>query len=297
MRRQLPSLISLTCFAAFARHMSVTRAAEELSLTQGAVSRQIKNLEDMLGRPLVEKVRQRLLLTEDGQRYVEEIAPLLDQLEAATRRVSARQSGRLRVGAEPSLTTRWLLPKLKAYGQLHPEIELQVMNDLQRLYEQLEGFDLAILFGDGHWRGFEAQRLMDGEMVAVCTPDLLQRHGPVAERRDILRYPLLHHSALAAQGKSSTQLWLLSAGLSPREIDALPGQRLEHFQFVLDAALHGLGITVLPRYFVAPEVEDGRLVIASREPLVCGDYYLVWPEGCRDARVRMFAEWLLAAQH
>ncbi|MFZ6049672.1 LysR substrate-binding domain-containing protein [Pseudomonas sp. CR3202] len=296
MRRHLPSMISLTCFTAFARHMSVTRAAEELSLTQGAVSRQIKNLEEMLGRPLVEKVRQRLLLTEDGQRYVEEISPLLDQLEAATQRVSARRSGRLRVGAEPSLTTRWLLPKLKAYGQLHPEIELQVMNDLNRLYGQLEGFDLAILFGDGHWPGFEARLLMGGEMVAVCTPELLQRHGPLAERRDILRYPLLHHSALTALGKSSTQLWLLDSGLSPKEIDALPGQRLEHFQFVLDAALHGLGITVLPRYFVAPEVEAGRLVVASTEPLVCGDYYLVMPEGCRDAKVRAFAQWLLTGE-
>ncbi|MFC5694666.1 LysR substrate-binding domain-containing protein [Pseudomonas sp. GCM10022186] len=294
--RRLPSMISLTCFAAFARHMSVTRAAEELSLTQGAVSRQIKNLEELLGRPLVEKVRQRLLLTEDGRRYVEEISPLLDQLEAATQRVAASRSGRLRIGAEPSLTTRWLLPKLKAFGQLHPDIELQVMNDLHRLYDQLEGFDLAILFGDGHWPGFEARRLMGGEMVAVCTPELLQRHGPVMERRDILRYPLLHHSALAALGKSSTQLWLLDAGLSPREIDALPGQRLEHFQFVLDAALHGLGITVLPRYFVAPELEDGQLVVASADPLVCGDYYLVMPEGCRDANVRTFAQWLLTGE-
>ena len=293
MRRQLPSMISLTCFAAFARHMSVTRAAEELSLTQSAVSRQIKNLEDLLGRPLVEKVRQRLLLTEYGRRYVEEISPLLDQLEAATQRISATSSGRLRVGAEPSLTTRWLLPKLKAYGLLHPELELQVMSDLHRLYGLLEGFDLAVLFGDGHWPGFEATRLMGGEMVAVCTAELLQRHGPVIERRDILRYPLLHHSALADQGKSSTQIWLQSAGLSPREIDALPGQRLEHFQFVLDAALHGLGITVLPRYFVAPEVEAGRLVIASQEPLECGDYYLVVPEGCGDTKVRAFAQWLL----
>lgn len=292
--RRLPSMISLTCFAAFARHMSVTRAAEELSLTQGAVSRQIKNLEEMLGRPLVEKVRQRLLLTEEGRRYVEEISPLLDQLEAATQRIAGSRSGRLRIGAEPSLTTRWLLPKLKEYGQLHPGLELQVMSDLQRLYEQLDGFELAILFGDGHWPGFEARRLMSGEMVAVCTPDLLQRHGPVIEPRDILRYPLLHHSALAALGKSSTQLWLLDAGLSAKEIDALPGQRLEHFQFVLDAALHGLGITVLPRYFVAPEVEAGRLVVASSEPLECGDYYLVWPEGCRDARVKAFAQWLLA---
>lgn len=294
MRRHLPSMISLTCFAAFARHMSVTRAAEELSLTQGAVSRQIKNLEETLGRPLVEKVRQRLRLTEDGRRYIEEIGPLLDQLEAVTQSISASHSGRLRIGAEPSLTTRWLLPKLKAYGLLHPEIELQVMNDLHRLYEKLEGFDLAILFGDGDWPGFEAQRLMAGEMVAVCTPELLQRHGPVDERREILRYPLLHHSALADQGKSSTQLWLQSAGLSQKEIDALPGQRLEHFQFVLDAALHGLGITVLPRYFVAPEVESGRLAIASTEPLHRGDYYLVVPAGCRDSKVRAFERWLLA---
>ncbi|MOA18069.1 DNA-binding transcriptional activator GcvA [compost metagenome] len=97
---------------------------------------------------------------------------------------------------------------------------------------------------------------------------------------------------MAEQGKSSTRIWLQAAGLSPREIDALPGQRLEHFQFVLDAALLGLGIAVLPRYFVAPEVADGRLVEASAEPLQCGDYYLVVPEGCTDRQVLDFADWL-----
>ncbi|MCY1264701.1 Glycine cleavage system transcriptional activator [compost metagenome] len=293
MRRQLPSMISLSCFAAFARHMSVTRAAEELNLTQSAVSRQIKNLEDMLGCPLVEKVRQRLLLTDQGREYVQEVSLLLDQLEAATMRVRSSHSGRLRVGAEPSFTTRWLLPKLKEYARLNPEIELEIMNDLRRLYDRHEGYDVGILYGDGDWPEFDARLLMEGEMVAVCTPDLLERFGPIVERRDILRYPLLHHSSLTSLTKSSTQLWLHSAGLSAKEIEALPGQRLEHFQFVLDAALHGLGATVLPRFFVDREVKDGHLVVACQQPLVAGKYYVVIPKQSRDPKLRRFADWLL----
>lgn len=286
-------MISLCCFAAFARHMSVTRAAEELNLTQSAVSRQIKNLEEMLGCTLVEKVRQRLLLTDEGREYVQEVSLLLDQLEAATLRVRSSHSGRLRVGAEPSFTTRWLLPRLKEYARLNPEVELAIMNDLRRLYDQHEGYDVGILYGDGDWPAFDARFLMAGEMVAVCTPDLLERFGPIVERRDILRYPLLHHSSLTSLTKSSTQLWLQAAGLSSREIEALPGQRLEHFQFVLDAALHGLGVTVLPAFFVAREVADGRLVIASQEPLVSGSYYVVVPRENRDPKLQRFADWLL----
>ncbi|WP_349814473.1 LysR substrate-binding domain-containing protein [Metapseudomonas boanensis] len=293
MRRQLPSMISLSCFAAFARHMSVTKAAEELNLTQSAVSRQIKNLEDMLGCTLVERVKQRLLLTDSGREYVQEVSLLLDQLEAATHRVRSSHSGRLRVGAEPSFTTRWLLPKLKEYARLHPEIELEIMNDLRRLYDRHEGYDVGILYGDGDWPEFDSRYLMAGEMVAVCAPELLERYGPIIDRRDILRYPLLHHTSLTTLTKSSTQLWLYSAGLTPREIEALPGQRLEHFQFVLDAALHGLGVTVLPRFFVAREVEEGRLVIACQEPLVCGSYYVVVPKQTRDSKITRFAEWLL----
>ncbi|MFJ4067752.1 LysR substrate-binding domain-containing protein [Pseudomonas sp. NPDC089996] len=293
MHRQLPSMISLSCFAAFARHMSVTRAAEELNLTQSAVSRQIKNLEEMLGCPLVDKKRQRLLLTDQGREYVQEVSLLLNQLEAATHRVRSSHSGHLRVGAEPSFTTRWLLPRLRAYTREFPEVELEIMNDLRRLYDRQEGYDVGILFGDGNWEAFDAHYLMPGDMVAVCVPDLLERFGPIVQRSEILRYPMIHHSSLTDLTKSSTQLWLSSAGLTAKEIESLPGQRLEHFQFVLDAALHGLGATVLPRFFVEREVSEGSLVIASEQALDCGSYYVVVPRHCRDAKVKRFVDWLL----
>ncbi|MGX5219017.1 MULTISPECIES: LysR substrate-binding domain-containing protein [Pseudomonas] len=293
MRRQLPSMISLSCFSAFARHMSVTKAAEELNLTQSAVSRQIKNLEEMLGCSLVERVKQRLQLTDNGRQYVQEISLLLDQIEAATHQVRSSHAGHLRVGAEPSFTTRWLLPKLRDYARLHPEIDLEIMNDLHRLYDGHEGYDVGILYGDGNWPEFDSQFLMEGEMVAVCTPELLEKHGEIIQRRDILRYPLLHHAAHSPQFRSSTQLWLDDAGLSQKEIEMLPGQRLEHFQFVLDGALHGLGATVLPRLFVTQDVEAGRLVIACQTPLSCGKYYVVTPKSNRDAKASHFAQWLL----
>lgn len=294
MQRQLPSMISLRCIVAFARFSSVTRAAEELNITQSAVSRQIKNLEEFLGCPLVTRSRQRLTLNELGQAYVHEVLPLLESLETATHHVRTSHVGHLRIGAEPSFTSRWLLPKLKSYAGLNPEIELEIMNDLRRLYDSHEGYDVGILFGEGNWPGFDARFLMSSELLAVCTPDLLIERGPVIERQDILRYPILHHVAHSPLMKSSTQLWLEAAGLSIRECNALPGQRLEHFQFVLEAALHGLGLAILPRYFVAPELAEGRLVVASTSPLMCGGYYVVVPSGQHDPKVSRFADWLLS---
>lgn len=293
-RRQLPSMIALCCFAAFARHMSVTRAADELHLTQSAVSRQIKKLEEFLGCELVERVRQRLLLTDYGREYAQEVSLLLDQLNAATLRVRNSHTGHLRVGVEPSFTTRWLLPKLKDYQQRYPQVELEIMNDLQRLYMRHDSYDIGILFGDGQWPDLDACFLLHGEMIAVCTPELRERYGPIEEWKDLLRYPILHHIAHTPTMMSSTELWLGKAGLSAKEVEALPGQRLEHFQFVLDAALHGLGVTVLPRFIVEKELKAGNLVVAAERPLVSGGYYIVIPrQHRRDPRVELFKDWLL----
>ncbi len=294
MRRQLPSMISLSCFETVARLLSVTQAAEELHLTQSAVSRQVKKLEEELGCDLFVRERQRLQLTESGRKYAQEVAPLLNQLEAATRQINGNIAGQLRIGAEPSFTTRWLLPRLGEFKQQHPELEVEIMNDLHRLYGHLEGFDVAIMYGDGNWPDMESHYLMQGELVAVCTPELHQHYGAIKDPKDLLNYPILHHIIYSASPQlSSTYLWLKQAGLSDDEITALPGQRFEHFQFVLDAALHGLGVTVLPEYFVQPELDSGQLVTASENKMCCGAYYVtVRQQQTRNPTVRLFMDWL-----
>lgn len=295
MSRGLPTTIALCCFEATARHMSVTQAAEELSLTQSAVSRQIRKLEASLGCQLFRRVKQRLVLTESGRCYAQDIAPLLERLAIVTREVRRDYAKPLQVGAEPSFTTRWLLPRMEAFADSYPGFDIEYFGDLDQLYVTQEGFDIGILYGQGRWSGFVTQLLLPCELVAVCTPSLREHHGVITHPRQLQDYPLLCHVPKASPVHlSSTYLWFHAAGLSDEEVAALPGQRFEHFQFVLDAALHGMGAAVLPRYFVAHELAQGRLAEVSQTPLICGAYYLAIRHTCiGDSRVQAFVDWLM----
>lgn len=295
MLKRLPSTIALSCFEAAARHLSVTQAAEELSLTQGAVSRQIRNLEEFLGCQLFRRVKQRLVLTESGARYARDIGPLLERLAVVTREVRRDHAQPLLVGAEPSFTTRWLLPRMEAFAASLHGVEVEFANDLHQLYITQEGFDVGILYGDGNWGGFDSRLLMHCDLVAVCTPALRERYGLVEDHRELVRYPLLCHAPKASlMGLSSTWLWFHEVGMSDEEIAALTGQRFEHFQFVLDAALHGIGAAILPRYFVSQELAQGRLVEAAGTPLSCGAYYIaVRQSRVGDSRVEALVNWLV----
>lgn len=295
MMKRLPSIIALSCFDVAARHLSVTQAARELNLTQGAVSRQIRNLEVFLGCPLFRRVKQRLVLTESGAHYAHDIAPLLERLAAVTCEVRRDHARPLRVGAEPSFTTRWLLPRMGAFAAQLRGVEVEFANDLHQLYVTQEGFDVGILYGDGNWEGFDCRLLMHCKLMAVCTPALRQRHGLVEDHRELARYPLLCHTPKAAlMGLSSSWLWFHEEGMSDEQIAALGGQRFEHFQFVLDAALHGIGAAILPSYFVDEELARGRLVEAASTPLVCGAYYIaIHHSRVGDSRVETLANWLM----
>lgn len=271
--RHLPTMISLTCFEATARLLSVTLAAEELCLTQSAVSRQVKNLEEYVKCDLFLREKQRLKLSEKGHEYLTQIQPCLNLIEHQTQKISANQ-GKLLIGVEPSFASKWLLPKIQDIDACHPEIELEFINDLKRLYEPNADFDIGFLFGDGEWDTLESQPLLASDLYVVCRSDLLEKYGVMKQASDILKYPLLHHTTNASKQLSSTYLWLTHAGLSDEEIEALPGQHFPHFAFVLNAVMNGLGATVLPAYFVEDEIEKGLLVKAFDTPLACGNYYL-----------------------
>ncbi|MBY6208661.1 MULTISPECIES: LysR substrate-binding domain-containing protein [Halomonas] len=295
MSRQLPTMISLSCFETTARHLSITKAAEELNLTLSAVSKQIKKLERELGCALFHREKQRLSLTDSGQQYLSVVSKALHQIDDVTRSLGSGTSDLVTVGAEPSFTSRWLLPRLGDFKLKHPEVTTDIMNDLRHLYDGSEDFDVGILYGDGQWPEFESHFLIQGELVVVCTPALFERYGPIDDPRDLLRYPVLHHGSYAPTPQlSSTYLWLQGAGLDGEAIKSIPGQHFEHFRFLLDAAEHGLGATVLPAYFVEAELSKGQLVQASRTAMVCGAYYVaIRRQRLTHRPTQLFARWLL----
>lgn len=292
MKHRLPSTIALCCFESTARHSSVTKAADELCLTQSAVSRQIKKLEEVLKCALFTRVKQRLQLTNTGKEYQHEIAPLLEQLQSATKKLQENVSGRLKIGIEQSMTVHWLIPKLHDFQQQFPAIETDIITDIQQLYEQRSSYDVGVLYGDGLWPEFHSQFLFAEEFVAVCTPELLARHGSLETIEDIVRYPLLHHTS----SPSSSEYWLQKAGFSSEEIKDLPGMRFALFRLLIDAARYGLGIAIVPHYLIENELKTGELVQAYKEYLLSKDsYYVVTQKSKKeDPKAQAFAQWLLA---
>lgn len=291
MRRHLPSLTALQCFDASARHLSFTKAATELCLTQSAVSRQIKKLEVFLGCALFRRVKQRVLLTEAGESYAWEIGNLLDQAENATQKITLKQMSSIKMAAEPAIAARWLIPRLAEFKKLYPEIVIELTTDIDKVYSETRDFEVAILYGDGQWKGLETQFLMSDELVAVASAKLLKDKGPVSSCADIINLPLLHHSAKL----SSSKEWLLQSGYSEADIQKMPGQRFEHFQLLLQAAVQGLGVAILPSYFIDEEIETARLVRACEQTLCCkNSYYVVGPKSKHEhMRIDYFFDWLI----
>lgn len=292
MKTKLPSIISLSCFTEAAKYLSFTRAAQELCITQSAVSLQIKKLEQQLGCVLFNRVKQRLHLTDAGKLYAREVVVILNQLEQATHNLHSQISGRLLLGFEDSLTTCWLIPKLHDFQQRYPDIQTEIMSDLNQLYEQQTGFDVGVLYGSGQWTGFSAQYLMAEEFVAVCSPSLKDKFGQIEHLSGVLNYPFLHHTAQP----SSSDYWLKAAGFNQQQISALPGQRFEHFKSLVDAAKHGLGLSILPKYFVLEELDNATLVLAFEKSLISKDsYYVVTSELKKhDLKIQLFVQWLLS---
>src|SRR5881394_3208305 len=171
MPRQLPPLNALKAFEAAARSESFTRAAEELCVTQGAVSHQVKSLEDTLGIKLFNRERQRLVITDAGREYLDIIRDALDRIAAGTERVLQRQnSGVLTVSTSPDFAAKWLVYRLGHFAEAHPGIDLRVSATLHHVDFAREDVDLAVRHGEGDWPSLECVRLCTERLFAVCSP-------------------------------------------------------------------------------------------------------------------------------
>ncbi len=289
-RRFLPSTAALSAFEAAARLGSATQAARELSLTQGAVSRQIKALEDQIGVQLMLRRGRALELTPAGASYAEEVRAVLAQLGKAT--VSLRTNplgGTLNLSILPAFGMHWLAPKLPEFGRAHPEVTINLSTRLAPFDFAQEPFDAAIHFGRPDWPNADHLYLAPETVLAVCAPGYL---GSAA-----LSSQTLLHLETRPRGWAR---WL-QAQNQPLPQDA--GMQFDQFSTMAQAAAHGLGVALLPTFVAAPYLDAGTLVLAAPDTQdSIGDYYLVWPRHrAPSAALPLFRDWLLtitkSAQH
>ncbi|KAF1054501.1 MAG: Glycine cleavage system transcriptional activator [Stenotrophomonas maltophilia] len=282
-------MTALQCFEAVARHLSFTRAAEELSLTQSAVSKQVAQLEEMLQHLLFRRVRRRLQLTPAGELYREEVRRILAQVELSTRYLLSYggETEVLRVATPPTFGARWLIPRLNGWRHRYPNIHLDLRQELEPGERMQSRCDLAFFFGGSTLPGAECLRLFGEEMLPVCAPDILAPGG-LGSAAELAHLVLLQN----ASRPEAWQEWFASLG--QRCEHSYHGPRFDTFYMCIRAAQAGCGVALLPRFLVAEELDEGKLVVAWPHALASHNaYHLAYPEHMAAVpKVRAFVEWI-----
>ncbi len=302
MPRKIPSLQALSCFDAAARHESYTRAAHELALTQGAVSRQIAALEAFLGLALFRRTRHGVALTPAGAAYARQVAGRLDALERDTLDAMAGPAagprGSVHLGAVPTFATRWLLPRLPDLAARHPLVTVHVDVATRPFMFADSGRDAALYAGTPQqvaaWAGTRAELLMQEEVLPIASPALLAAHSNRKRWKpaDLLALPLLQQSTRPEGWRQWFEAMAVPEAAGPR---VLQGPRYELFSMLAVAAAHGLGVALMPRLLVEAELARGELVVACPRPLGGQrGYYFVTPElgAAEPAAVGLLRQWL-----
>jgi DNA-binding transcriptional LysR family regulator len=290
MRRKIPSTAALVAFEAAARHQSFTRAAEELALTQSAICRQIGGLEEFLGLELFRRSRRGVKLTEAGQSYARRVATQLDAVERDTLSVMGQQGAQtIELALVPTFGTQWLLPRLRQFQALHPEITVNLTNRTRPFLFADTDFDAAIYFGDGDWSGTVAHPLMPEHSFPVCSPAMLGDADQLSVQT-IAEMPLLQQTTRPYAWRQ----WFDSLELKVAR--DMTGPRLELFSMLARAAEHQMGVALIPPFLIERELAEGRLVIAHPHSFRREDqaYHLMIPERrVESAALNAFRDWLL----
>lgn len=293
MRRKIPSTHTLLCFESAARLESFTRAAQELALTQSAVSRQITALESLVGTPLFRRTRHGVALTQAGVQYAHQVTLRLRGLEQDTLDLISSQGrgGSVQLASVPTFATRWLIPRLPAFAQLQPDINIHIETRTRPFMFADTSFDAALYSGTpqqvSSWAGTLAAPLMAEVVLPVCSPELLGGRKGLSAKA-IAQLPLLQQSTRP----DSWQLWFATQGQEAPL--ALSGPRYEQFSMAAAAASRGLGLALIPGLLIEEELARGELVVANPQALPQErHYWLVYPESAavRPA-VQSFMDWL-----
>lgn len=291
MKGQLPSLPSLRAFESAARHLSFKAAADELCLSQSAISHQIRKLEDFLDAPLFIRHPQRVELTLRGAEYLETISYLLDGLATATQRIRGDvYQGPLKIQCAPAFASHWLLPRLIRFNEIYPDIdvELTTITEPGRENATDDSFDVRINCCWEVTPESGAEPLMRSPHVPVCNPSLLENGPPINCIEDLFQYPIVQEE----RDWNVWDLWLREAGYEKKP--KMRGHRVENLYLSLKAAEEGLGIALTASAFIAEKVALGRLVVLLENEHA---WYLFYTMNCAEgwqdqARIVAFREWM-----
>ena len=288
MAQRLPSLNALRAFEAAARHLSFSRAAEELNVTKAAISHQVKALEVDLGVPLFQRLNRDLVLTAAGQTLFPEVSEAMGIMAAAVKRLHHQdRAGELTVTTMDSFAARWLVPRLGRFRKDYPGIDVRIATSDERVDFARENVDLAVRYGAGSWPGLNVERLMTEEVFPVCAPAMLQSGPPLKRPPDLKNHTLLHDDM-----REDWRMWLMAA--NEHGVDADKGPSYQHSNLVVQAAEQGDGVALARSVLVEDALASGRLVKPFDVSLpVEYAYYVVCPKAnLSRPKVKAFRSWL-----
>jgi LysR family glycine cleavage system transcriptional activator len=289
MPSRLPPLSALPSFEAAARHLSFSRAAEELHVTHGAVSRAVRNLEDRLGVQLMIRATRSVRLTPIGASYVAEVRDVLEHLAAATLAATGQSSGIVSVSTIDSFAARWLMPRLPRFRGAHDDIDVRVAMS-ERLTDFVsDGIDIAIRCGGGQYPGLSSELLMKEDHFPVCSPKLLEGPYPLRTPADLAHHTLLHDVFTV-----DWAIWLHNAGID--NVDPHRGPTFLSSDHAIQAAFRGEGVVLGRSALIADDLAAGRLVRPFELSLPAGfAYHVVYPpRALQRPNVKAFRDWLMA---
>jgi LysR family transcriptional regulator, glycine cleavage system transcriptional activator len=291
MERRLPSLNAIRTFEVAARYASFTKAADELHVTQGAVSRMVQALEEELGVQLFQRIGRTIELTPAGAAYHAQVTDALDRIAAATRSVQRTdRGGMLSISVLPTFALRWLVPRLHSFQQAHPDILVDVTTTERLIDFRTETVDIGIRYGLGKWPHTESTLLMHERIGVFCAPSVIENGKPLREPADLAEHRLLLHTTRPQAWAEYFSAFHLPLA-DPRDA---PG--FEHFFMIIEAASAGMGIALLPLFLAHDEVIAGRLVQPFTHTILRKQAYYIAhaPDVGHSRKVRLFKEWLHA---
>jgi LysR family transcriptional regulator, glycine cleavage system transcriptional activator len=294
MTARLPSLNGLRAFEAAARHLSFTNAASELNVTQTAISHQIRRLEEELGTRLFVRQNRALALTPEARDYLPGVRAAFNDLRLATDRLLRKDNDHvLTVSTLASLAAKWLLPRLSAFQEAHPGIDVHITTSPALVDFKIGDVDAAIRYGRGHWPGLRSDWLTADQLFPVCSPALLSGDKPLRRPEDLAHRTLLHSSGFY---DDDWRLWLTAAGL-PANISKQPGLTFDLILVTVQAAIDGIGVAIGRTSYVEDDIAKGRLVVPFDITLPAdAGFYLVSPEARADSpKLSAFRQWLVAS--
>lgn len=298
MLRHIPGLQALKAFDAAARHLSFTRAAEELNVTPAAVSHQIKELEDQIGVPLFQRTSRHMALTRQGNLLRPAVADALDGLTKALQKIRATDNPRqIRVTASPSIAAKWLVPRLDRFLDTVPDADVRIDVSSAVLDFDRDDVDVAIRFGEGIYPGLQVDKLFHDTVFPVCSPDLLKGGRRLKEPRDLLQFTLIHLDYEAAGAVwPNWRMWMLAAGV--KDFNDSRGLHFSQTSLAVQAAIDGHGVALGDSTLVADDLAQGRLVkpfeLALKGPPQFAYHLIMRKDVGERPMVKAFRNWILA---